>query len=115
MATAKELERKAEAVRARLSDRLSDLRYHVSPSTVVSDLLGVDPRELADELVPALVKQARNNPIAYGLIAAGVGLLVFSEVREPLAKLAGRGSAKARPTSRKRKSGQSARGRKTAR
>ena len=103
MTTSKELERKAERVRERLSDRLADLRYHASPSTVVSDLLGINPRELTDDLLPTLIKQARNNPVAFGLIAAGVGLLIISEVREPLAKLAG--SARRRPAkARKRRS-----------
>jgi hypothetical protein len=87
MTTSKELERKAERVRERLSDRLADLRYHVSPSTVVSDLLGVDTRGLVDDLVPRLARQARSNPIAFGLIAAGVGWLIFSEMRGPLVKL----------------------------
>jgi hypothetical protein len=106
MATTKDLERKAERVRERLADRLSDLRYHASPSTVVSDLLGINPRELADDLVPTIVKQARSNPIAFGLIAAGVGWLVISEMREPLAKLArsasGRRARSARPRKRRR-------------
>jgi hypothetical protein len=99
MTTSKDLERKAERVRERLSGRLADLRYHASPSTVVADLLGVNPREFADDVVPALVKQARGNPIAFGLIAAGVGWFIFSEVREPLAKLySGSGERKRRPT-----------------
>ena len=98
MTTSKDLERKAERVRERLSGRLADLRYHASPSTVVADLLGVNPRELTDDVVPALVKQARSNPIAFGLIAAGVGWLIISEVREPLAKLYGGSERKRRPT-----------------
>ena len=99
MTTSRALERKAERVRERLSGRLADLRYHASPSTVVADLLGVNPRELTDDVVPALVKQARSNPIAFGLIAAGGGWLIISEVREPLAKLYGRGAErKRRPT-----------------
>jgi hypothetical protein len=101
MATTKDLERKAERVRERLSDRLSDLRYHASPSTVVTDLLGINPRELADDLMPALVKQARNNPIAFSLIAAGVGWLIFSEIREPLANLARRDTPRRQTRSRR--------------
>ena len=111
MTTSKDLARKAERVRERLSDRLSDLRYHASPATVVSDLLGVNPRELADDLMPALVKQARSNPIAFGLIAAGVGWLVFSEIREPLAKLTQRSAPKRRTRSTRAR--KPARGRKT--
>ena len=85
-----QLERKAERARERLSDRIADLRYHVSPTTVVSDLLGaVNARNLGDDVLPILAKQARNNPIASLLIAAGVGWLIFSEVRGPISKSLG--------------------------
>ena len=90
MATSAQLERKAERARGRLSDRINDLRYHVSPSTVVSDLLGgVNPRAWGEDVLPILAKQARNNPVASMLIAAGVGWLIFSEVRGPVAKTLG--------------------------
>src|SRR6476660_5827854 len=90
MATSAQLERKAERARGRLSDRIDDLRDHVSPTTVVSDLLGsVNPRAGGDDVLPILAKQARNNPIASMLIAAGVGWLIFSEVRGPVAKTLG--------------------------
>ena len=90
MATSAQLERKAEKARGRLSDRINDLRYHVSPSTVVSDLLGgVNPRAWGEDVLPILAKQARNNPVASMLIAAGVGWLIFSEVRGPVAKTLG--------------------------
>lgn len=87
MPTSAQLELKAGRARERLSDRIANLRDHVSPTTVVSDLLqGVNPRAWGDDVLPTLAKQARNNPIASILIAAGVGLLIFSEVRGPLAK-----------------------------
>jgi hypothetical protein len=90
MPTSAQLERKAERARERLSDRINDLRYHVSPTTVVSDLLGgVNPRAWGEDVLPILAKQARNNPIASMLIAAGVGWLIFSEVRGPVAKTLG--------------------------
>jgi len=90
MPTSAQLERKAERARERLSDRIADLRYHVSPTTVVSDLLGgVNARNLGDDVLPILAKQARHNPIASLLIAAGVGWLIFSEIRGPIAKSLG--------------------------
>jgi hypothetical protein len=90
MPTSAQLERKAERARERLSDRIADLRSHVSPTTVVSDLLGaVNARNLAEDVLPILAKQARNNPIASLLIAAGVGWLIFSEVRGPISKSLG--------------------------
>ena len=48
---------------------------------------GNDPYN--DDVLPILAKQARNNPIASMLIAAGVGWLIFSEVRGPVAKTLG--------------------------
>src|SRR5215468_377357 len=90
MPTSAQLERKAERARERLSDRIADLRYHVSPTTVVSDLLGgVNPRGLGDDVLRILAKQARHNPIASLLIAAGVGWLIFSEIRGPIARSLG--------------------------
>ena len=90
MPTSAQLERKAERARERLSDGIADLRSHVSPTTVVSDLLGaMNARNLGDSVLPILAKQARNNPIASLLIAAGVGWLIFSEVRGPISKSLG--------------------------
>src|SRR5215510_8046138 len=85
MVTSSQLERKAERARERLSDRIADLRYHLSPTTVVSDF----SRAWGDDVLPILAKQARHNPIASLLIAAGVGWLIFSEVRGPIAKSLG--------------------------
>jgi hypothetical protein len=87
MPTSAQLERKAGRARERLSHRIADLRYHVSPTTAVSDLLqGANPRAWGEDVLPILAKQARNNPIASILIAAGIGWLIFSEMRGPLAK-----------------------------
>ncbi len=88
MASSAQLERKADRARERLSDRISDLRYHVSPSTVVSDVFGVNPRAIGDDILPLLAKQAKSNPVASALIAAGIGWMIFSEVRGPLSKMA---------------------------
>jgi hypothetical protein len=49
----------------------------------------MNARNLGDDVLPILAKQARNNPIASLLIAAGVGWLIFSEVRGPIAKSLG--------------------------
>ena len=99
----------AQLQRKRLSDRINDLRYHASPTTVVSDLLnGVNPRNWAEDVLPILAKQARNNPIASMLIAAGVGWLIFSEVRGPISKTLGltapRAQTRTRGRRRKRRS-----------
>jgi hypothetical protein len=77
-----QLQRKAEQARERLSDRLEDLREHLSPSIVIDDLLDAGSRIWkGDEIVPVLMRQAKNNPMAYALIAAGLGWLIYSETR----------------------------------
>jgi hypothetical protein len=77
-----QLQRKAEQARERLSDRLEDLREHLSPSIVIDDLLGAGARIWkGDEIVPVLMRQAKTNPVAYALIAAGLGWLIYSETR----------------------------------
>jgi hypothetical protein len=113
MPSSAQLERKADRSRERLSDRIADLRYHASPSTIVSDLFGVNPRAIGDDILPLLAKQAKNNPIASALIAAGVGWLIFSEVRGPLSKMAF-GTATSPRTKRGRAKKRSARNGKTA-
>ena len=80
MATSAQLERKAERARERLSHRIADLRSQVSPRTVVSDLLeGLNTRGRGDDILPILIKEASNNPIASLLIGAGIAWLIFSE------------------------------------
>jgi hypothetical protein len=63
---------------------------------VVGDLIGVNPSTLGDEILPLIAKQARNNPVASLLIGAGIGWLIFSEVRGPLSKMAFGKSRKAK-------------------
>jgi hypothetical protein len=86
-----QLQRKAEQARERLSERLEDLREHLSPSIVIDDLVGASARILkGDDIVPALVRQAKNNPVAYALIGAGLGWLIYSETRGTAAPAASR-------------------------
>ena len=87
MTSSAQLERKAERARERLSNKIADLRNQVSPSTVVGDVFGVDPRVLENGVLPLVAKEVRNNPIASLLIGAGIGWLIFSEMRGPLSKM----------------------------
>ena len=80
-----QLQRKADQAREHLSDRLEDLREQLSPSLVIDDLLDAGSRLWkGDDVMPALMRQAKNNPMAYALIAAGVGWLIYSEARSSL-------------------------------
>jgi hypothetical protein len=59
---------------------LEDLRYHVSPSTVVSDILDLKPGTFGlDDAARKVVRQVKNNPLACLLILAGVGWLMLSD------------------------------------
>src|SRR5215471_6095876 len=86
MRSSAELEQKAEQARRRLTGRLADLRYHVSPSTVANDLLGIDLGAIGKDIVPAFTQEVRRNPVAFGLIAGGAGLLIYSGFAQPATK-----------------------------
>jgi hypothetical protein len=88
-----------------LSGRLEDLREHLSPSIVIEDLLGAGSRILkGDEIGPAIMRQAKNNPMAYALIAAGLGWLIYSETRgSPSPAVAGKRSSTAKRRTRRSK------------
>ncbi len=99
-----QLQRKAEQARERLSGRLDDLREHLSPSIVIDDLLDAGSRIWkGDEIVPLLMRQAKSNPVAYGLIAAGLGWLIYSETRSAPPAAAGKRRSAAKPRARRGK------------
>ncbi len=59
--------------------------------------------------MPALVRQAKNNPVAYALIAAGLGWLIYAETRgaaQPVAAGKRRATEKRRTRRRKPTAGQ---------
>ena len=78
--TSTQLERRAEKTRERLSDHLQELQHNVSPGRVLSDIFDVNPRKWgADDAARLLIEQVKTNPVACALIAAGIGLLVYSD------------------------------------
>lgn len=100
MATSNELQRRADQARERLSERLGELSDQLSPAAVVSDLLSIDYDQARQDVTQFLSKHVRGNPVAFALIAAGVGWLLISEAGTPLAKLR---SGRATPSRRKRR------------
>jgi hypothetical protein len=102
-----QLQRKAEQARERLSESLDGLRSHLSPSILVDDLLGGKGRLWkGDDVLPAVVQQAKNNPVAYALIAAGLGWLIYSETRgAPSPNVGGKHRPAAKRRARTRKAG----------
>jgi hypothetical protein len=106
MASSHELQRRADQARERLSERLGELSDQLSPAAVVGDLLSIDYDQARQDVTQFLSKHVRGNPVAFALIAAGVGWLLISEAGTPLTKLASgrvtssrrkRRRAKARP------------------
>jgi hypothetical protein len=93
MASSRELQRRADQARERLSDRLTELGDQLSPSAVIGDLLTIDYDKARQDVTQFLSKQVRGNPLAFALIAAGIGWLMISEVGGPSSRLHfGRGS-----------------------
>ena len=80
MASSRELQRRADQARERLSDRLTQLSDQLSPSAVIGDLLTIDYDKARQDVTQFLSKQVRGNPLAFALIAAGIGWLMISEV-----------------------------------
>jgi hypothetical protein len=79
VASSAQLQQKAQKVRSRLSGHLDELR-HVSPLAMVGDLVGaMRGNGGTDDSVRTLVQQARRNPVAWLLIAAGVSWLAISD------------------------------------
>ena len=93
MASSRDLQRRADQARERLSDRLTQLSDQLSPSAVIGDLLTIDYDKARQDVTQFLSKQVRGNPLAFALIAAGIGWLMISEVGGPSSRLHfGRGS-----------------------
>ena len=93
MASSRDLQRRADQARERLSDRLTQLGDQLSPSAVIGDLLTIDYDKARQDVTQFLSKQVRGNPLAFALIAAGIGWLMISEVGRSSSRLHfGRGS-----------------------
>ena len=87
MASSHELQRRADQARERLTERLGELSDQLSPAAVVGDLLSIDYDKARQDVTQFLSKHVRGNPLAFALIAAGVGWLLISEAGKPLSKL----------------------------
>jgi len=86
MASSHELQRRADQARERLSERLGELSDQLSPAAVVGDLLSIDYDQARQDVTQFVSKHVRGNPLAFALIAAGVGWLLISEAGTRLAK-----------------------------
>jgi hypothetical protein len=87
MTSSRDLQRRADQARERLSDRLTELGDQLSPSAVIGDLLAIDYDKARQDVTQFLSKHVRGNPLAFALIAAGIGWLMISEVGGPSSRL----------------------------
>jgi|SRR5689334_13399562 hypothetical protein len=98
MASSRELQRKADLARERLSERLTQIGDQLSPTAMIGDLLTVDYDQARRDVTRFLSKHVRGNPLAFALIAAGVGWLMISEVSAPPSRRSSNRTSGARRT-----------------
>ncbi len=77
------LERKAEESRARLSEKLEELRARITPGEVVDQLVDY-VRDSGGEFMRTLGYQVRRNPLPVALIGAGMAWLMTEKDGERL-------------------------------
>ena len=87
MASSRELQQRADQARERLSERLTELGDQLSPSAMIGDLMAIDYDKARQDLTQFVSKHVRDNPLAFALIAAGIGWLMISEAGGPSYKL----------------------------
>jgi hypothetical protein len=84
MASSHDLQRRADQARERLSKRLGELSDQLSPAAIFGDLLSIDYDQARQDVTQFVSKHVRGNPLAFALIAAGVGWLLISDAGTPL-------------------------------
>lgn len=77
MSDTAELEREAEAVRARISDTADQLRAKMSPGQLMDEVLNQFREGDGSLMLSNLRTQARDNPMALALIGSGVAWLML--------------------------------------
>ena len=77
MSTSEQLERQAEATRARIVEEVNELRERVSPGQILDRTLDFTRNGRAGQFVRNLGQQIVDNPIPAALVAAGLGWLIW--------------------------------------
>lgn len=75
--TSAELERQAEAARARLADTADELKARMSPGQIMDEVLNQFRGGDGTEMLANLKTQARDNPMALALIGSGMAWLML--------------------------------------
>src|SRR5690349_18771616 len=83
MATSEQLEREAEATRARISATLDELRGRMTPGQVVDQLVEYARDSGSGEFVRNLGNQVVGNPLPVTLMGAGLAWLMLAGRRGP--------------------------------
>lgn len=77
MSDAAELEREAEAARARLSDTAEELRARMSPGQIMDEVLNQFRGGDGSQMLANLKGQVRDNPMALALVGSGLAWLMM--------------------------------------
>ena len=83
MSDAAELEREAEAARARLSETADELRARMSPGQMMDEVLNQLRGGDGSQMLANLRGQARDNPMALALIGSGLAWLMMGSGPQP--------------------------------
>jgi hypothetical protein len=70
---------RADRTRNHLSELVDNLQHQITPAELVNQLVGYRGQQRGHGLAQAIADQVSRNPIAYLLIAAGVGWLLVSD------------------------------------
>lgn len=93
MTDAAELEREAEAARARLSDTAEQIRARMSPGQLMDEVLNQFRGGDGSQMLANLRDQARDNPMALALVGSGLAWLMLGSGQTSLSP-----SASSRPS-----------------
>ena len=86
MSDAAELEREAEAARARLSDTADQIRARMSPGQMMDEVLNQFRGGDGSQMLANLRGQARDNPMALALVGSGLAWLMMGSGGETQAR-----------------------------
>jgi hypothetical protein len=82
MTESEQLERDAERIRARLAETLVELRSLLTPGHAVNRILDLGSDSTALAFLRNLRDKTLSNPLALGIVSAGMAWLMFSSGRE---------------------------------
>ena len=90
MSDAAELEREAEAARARLSDTADQIRARMSPGQMMDEVLNQFRGGDGSQMLANLRDQARDNPMALALVGSGLAWLMMGSGSHAAWRVVGR-------------------------